>query len=72
MQAPIVVEALVRAGVRVSEFAPVAVTLADLLESAGARTTQSDVTQSSEARYSPIHASSTQSAASRVQGSSRA
>lgn len=41
-QAPIVVEALVRAGVRVSEFAPVAVTLADLLESAG--TTQDAAT----------------------------
>ena len=34
-QAPIVLEALVRAGVRVSEFAPIPVTLADLLESAG-------------------------------------
>lgn len=34
--APVVLEALVRAGVRVAEFAPVALTLADLLESAGA------------------------------------
>jgi len=33
--APVVVEALVRAGVRVAEFAPVPVTLADLLESVG-------------------------------------
>ncbi len=33
-QAPIVLEALVRAGVRVSEFAPVPLSLADLLESA--------------------------------------
>lgn len=33
-QAPVVVEALVRAGVRVAEFAPVPMTLADLLESA--------------------------------------
>ena len=34
-QAPVVLEALVRAGVRVAEFAPVALTLADLLEAAG-------------------------------------
>ncbi len=33
--APVVVEALVRAGVRVAEFAPLALTLADLLESVG-------------------------------------
>ncbi len=33
--APVVVEALVRAGVRVAEFAPVPLTLADLLESVG-------------------------------------
>jgi ABC-type multidrug transport system ATPase subunit len=33
--APVVVEALVRAGVSVAEFAPVAMTLADLLEAAG-------------------------------------
>ena len=33
--APVVVEALVRAGVRVMEFAPVPLTLADLLESVG-------------------------------------
>ncbi len=33
--APVVVEALVRAGVRVAEFAPIALTLADLLESVG-------------------------------------
>jgi ABC-2 type transport system ATP-binding protein len=32
-QAPVVLEALVRAGVRVSEFAPLPLTLADLLES---------------------------------------
>jgi hypothetical protein len=31
-QAPVVIEALVRAGVRVAEFAPVPVTLADMLE----------------------------------------
>ncbi len=36
-QAPIVIEALVRAGVRVAEFAPVPLSLADLLESAAAR-----------------------------------
>lgn len=35
-QAPVVVEALVRAGVRVAEFGPVALSLADLLESAAA------------------------------------
>ncbi len=35
-QAPVVVEALVRAGVRVAEFAPVPLSLADLLESAAA------------------------------------
>jgi ABC-2 type transport system ATP-binding protein len=34
--APVVLEALVRAGVRVTEFAPVPLTLADLLESVGA------------------------------------
>ncbi len=36
-QAPVVVEALVRAGVRVAEFAPVALSLADLLEAAAAQ-----------------------------------
>jgi ABC-2 type transport system ATP-binding protein len=35
MHAPVVVEALVRAGVRVAEFAPISLTLADLLESIG-------------------------------------
>jgi ABC-2 type transport system ATP-binding protein len=35
MHAPVVVEALVRAGVRVAEFAPIPLTLADLLESIG-------------------------------------
>ncbi len=35
-QAPVVIEALVRAGVRVAEFAPVPLSLADLLESAAA------------------------------------
>jgi ABC-2 type transport system ATP-binding protein len=34
--APVVIEALVRAGVRVEEFAPIALTLADLLDSVGA------------------------------------
>lgn len=43
-QAPVVVEALVRAGVRVAEFAPVALSLADLLESAAAQR-QSDGAQ---------------------------
>ncbi|MDZ7632669.1 MAG: ABC transporter ATP-binding protein [Gemmatimonadaceae bacterium] len=37
VHAPVVVEALVRAGVRVAEFAPVALTLADLLETASGR-----------------------------------
>jgi ABC-2 type transport system ATP-binding protein len=35
VHAPVVVEALVRAGVRVAEFAPIALSLADLLESVG-------------------------------------
>ena len=35
ISAPVIVEALVRAGVRVMEFAPVPLTLADLLESVG-------------------------------------
>jgi ABC-2 type transport system ATP-binding protein len=41
--APVVVEALVRAGVRVSEFAPASLTLADLLESVVARQNESSV-----------------------------
>jgi ABC-2 type transport system ATP-binding protein len=35
LHAPVVVEALVRAGVRVAEFAPIALTLADLLDAVG-------------------------------------
>ena len=42
VHAPVVVEALVRAGVRVAEFAPVALTLADLLESVGVPRQQPD------------------------------
>ncbi len=42
VHAPVVVEALVRAGVRVAEFAPIALTLADLLESVGVPRQQPD------------------------------
>ena len=42
VHAPVVLEALVRAGVRVVEFAPVALTLADLLESVGTSPAQPD------------------------------
>ena len=42
VHAPVVVEALVRAGVRVAEFAPIALSLADLLESVGVPRQQPD------------------------------
>jgi len=41
--APVVVEALVRAGVRVAEFAPVSVTLADLLDGVAAASQRDDM-----------------------------
>ena len=43
VHAPVVVEALVRAGVRVAEFAPVPLTLADLLESVGVASPSGEV-----------------------------
>jgi ABC-2 type transport system ATP-binding protein len=45
VHAPVVVEALVRASVRVAEFAPVALTLADLLEAAANRTPVLEIQQ---------------------------